>query len=517
MGSSVIFDPDSFTNPNLVNLEARAYNDGARISSNSWGANVGGAYNIASQTFDAIVRDAQSATSAIPVAGNQEYVVIFAAGNAGSGAQTVGAPGSAKNVITVGAAENVHPHGATDGCGVSDAGADSINDIIGFSSRGPTTDQRRKPEIVAPGTHVTGGVFQETNTPPVNGDAAPCFSATGVCALQGAGNFFFPVGQQWYTTSSGTSHSTPAVSGGAALIRQYFINQGSSPPTPAMTKAALMNTARYMTGAGTNDTLWSNVQGMGEMNLNSFFDLFATPTVRKDQINADMFTATGQQRLVAGNVDSAAKPFRVTLAWTDPPGPTTGNAFINNLDLEVTVGGNTYKGNVFAGAFSATGGSSDIRNNAESVFIPPGVSGTFIVKVKATNIAGNGVPNNATPLDQDFALIIYNAVEAPVAVVEGTSATLTAESCTPADNAISPGENVTIAVALTNVGTANTTNLVATLQANGGVTSPSGPQNYGVVPAGGVSVSRSFSFTADPSLACGSSDHPDVPATGWRD
>jgi hypothetical protein len=37
VGSSVIFDPDSFTYPNLVDLQSRAYNNGARISNNSWG------------------------------------------------------------------------------------------------------------------------------------------------------------------------------------------------------------------------------------------------------------------------------------------------------------------------------------------------------------------------------------------------------------------------------------------------------------------------------------------------
>ena len=58
----------------------------------------------------------------------------------------------------------------------------------------------------------------------------------------------------------------------------------------------------------------------------------------------------------------------------------------------MTVGGNTYKGNVFSGAFSATGGTADTRNNVESVFLPAGVTGSFVIKVKATNIAGDGVP-----------------------------------------------------------------------------------------------------------------------------
>ncbi len=49
---------------------------------------------------------------------------------------------------------------------------------------------------------------------------------------------------------------------------------------------------------------------------------------------------------------------------------------------------------------------------------------------------------------------------------------------------------------LSNVGTANTTNLVATLQATGGVTAPSGPQNYGALIASGSAATRSFTFTA---------------------
>lgn len=514
MGSSVIFDPNIFTSPNLVNLESKAYQDGTRISSNSWGANTAGGYNLNSQTFDAIVRDAQPATSTFPSPGNQEYVVVFAAGNAGPGLQSVGAPASAKNVITAGASENVHSHSnanggnnaaGNDGCAVPDTGADNANDMIGFSSRGPCADQRKKPDIVAPGTHVTGGVFQ-INSPPANGQAGACFAGTGVCALPGSGTIgdpdnFFPLGQQFYTTSSGTSHSTPAIAGAAALVRQHFINQALNPPSPAMTKATLVNSARYMTGVGANDTLWSNSQGMGELNLNSFFDVFVTPSILRDQLVGDTFTASGQTRVVTGNISDPTKPFRVTVVWTDPPGPTVGNAFINNLDLEVTVGGNTFKGNVFSGAFSASGGSADPRNNVESVVVPAGVTGTFVVTIKATNIAGDGVPNFGGPLDQDFALVVYNAVAAAVPVIAGDNAAIVAESCSPANGAIDPNETVTVNFALKNIGTGNTGNLVATLLPGGGVTAPSGPQSYGVLVAGGPAVSRPFTFTAN--AACG--------------
>ncbi len=71
---------------------------------------------------------------------------------------------------------------------------------------------------------------------------------------------------------------------------------------------------------------------------------------------------------------------------------------------------------------------------------------------------------------------------------------LAAENCP--NGAVDPGETVTVDFSLSNAGTANTTNLVATLLSGGGVTSPSTPQTYGVLQFGGPSVSQSFSFTA---------------------
>jgi MYXO-CTERM domain-containing protein len=409
VGSSVVFDPSTFTSPSYENLQSRAYRDGMRISSNSWGANTN-TYNSDAQRYDALTRDAQPATAAVPAVGNQEMVIVFAAGNSGPSANTVGSPGTAKNIITAGASENVQAFGGPDQCNVADTGADSAMDIINFSSRGPAADGRKKPDLVAPGTHVSGGVAQaagQRGNPPANplGQALSCFNAEGVCAGPGTSNFF-PLGQQWYTASSGTSHSTPAIAGGAALVRQYFINQGVAPPSAAMTKAYLMNSARYMTGVGANDNLWSNNQGMGLMDLGMAFD--GTSRTLDDQNPANLFTATGQSRTFDVSAGDPTKPFRVTLAWTDAPGSTTGNAWKNNLDLTVTGGGNTYKGNVFTGANSVTGGNADLSNNVESVFLPAGTPGPFTITVTAANINSDGVPGNSSALDQDFALVAYN-------------------------------------------------------------------------------------------------------------
>jgi hypothetical protein len=493
LGASVVFDSDYWTYPSFPQLEADAYNSGARVNNNSWGDyEADGMYGSDSQEYDALVRDAQPAGSSYPTPGNQEMVILFAAGNFGPGGQTVDQPGTAKNVITVGSADNVQLFGGADSCSVGDSEAESANEIDHESSRGPCADGRLKPDLMAPGTHVTGGVVQAPDPGPL-GTADPCFTADAICG--GVGNIFYPSFQQFYTASSGTSQSTPCVAGGCALLRQYFINQSLIPPSPAMTKAWLMNSARYMTGATADDTLWSTNQGMGEMDLGTAFD--GTPRLLRDQVAGDTFTASGQTRTFDGSVANTNLPFRVTLAWTDAPGSTTGAAYNNDLDLKVSVGGQTYLGNVFSRNLSVPGGTADTVNNVESVFCPAGIAGYFTITVNGTSINSIGVPNGSNALLQDFALVVYNAAASGPPAVSPAGAVLTAENCLPANGAIDPGETVTVNLALQNTGTVNATNLVATLLPSGGIDAPSGPAAFGALPADGVPVSQPFTFTAE--------------------
>lgn len=418
VGVTAIFGAGSSTSTAWENT---AYGQSARISSNSWGYTGTAAkrYNAQAQEYDRIVRDSQSGS-----AGNQQMIVVFAAGNDGSGSNTVSSPATAKNVITVGASENVRQTG-TDGCAVGNTGADSANDIINFSSRGPVNsaggDGRVKPDIVAPGTHIEAGVPQAS------------YNGASVC------NQYWPTGQTLYGWSSGTSHSCPAVAGGSALLYQDFINKGLSNPSPAMAKAFLMNSAAYMSGTGAGGNLPSNSQGMGRMDLGRAFD--TSQRILVDQTQT--LGATGNTHVITGSIPDTSKPFRVSLAWSDAPGPTTGAPFVNNLDLEVTIGATTYRGNVFSGANSASGGTADAKNNAESVFLPAGTSGNFTITVRATNIAGDGVPGNADTTDQDFALVVYNGTTggspSPTIGVSPSSLsfTATAGGANPANQSIS--------------------------------------------------------------------------------
>ena len=158
VGSSVIFDPLEFTYPDFPTLASHAYQNGARISNNSWGDSLGNrndnSYNSDSQAYDALVRDAQP-----DVGGNQEMVFVFSDGDGGPSSGTVTAPSTAKNVIAVGGIENVRSMSIAnggnntagdDGCFTPDMDANSANDIASFSSRGPTADGRIKPDLVAP-------------------------------------------------------------------------------------------------------------------------------------------------------------------------------------------------------------------------------------------------------------------------------------------------------------------------------------------------------------------------------
>ena len=467
-------------------LTSGSYANGARIANHSWGSNTGGAYTAIAQEFDALVRDAQPGTS-----GNQEMVEVAAAGNGGAAANTVASLGAAKNVIAVGAAESVRtgpspsPPG-TDGCGITNPGADDAHDIIGFSARGPTDDGRIKPDVVGPGTHVTG----------TQSDAAG-YNGSGVCTPA------FPTGSTLYSLSSGTSHSTPVVTGMAALFREWFRRNrggGTTVPSPALTKATLANAATDLDGGdGTGGHIPNNSQGWGLGNLARALD--NGPRFFLDEQTT--FGATGEEQGRTFRVEDPSKPVRVTLAWTDSPGPTVGNSFVNNLDLTVVTGAGTFKGNVFAAGVSTPGGTADPRNNLESVYLPGGTSGNFSVAVTAANIAGDGVPNSGDGTDQDFALVVSNAVEVitPVFAREGTTV---APVGGDEDTAIEPGERFSVSQGIKNIGTAAGTGILGALDGSAPVTITDGSAAWPDLTKGQSALnSDALEGRVDPGATCG--------------
>ena len=200
------------------------------------------------------------------------------------------------------------------------------------------------------------------------------YNGSGTCNPQ------FPAGSSKYTLVSGTSQAAPETTGFAALLHEWYrVHEGGGTryPSPAMTKALMVNTATDIAGGddgagGVNGAIPTQVQGWGRINLGRVLD----GTTRQTIDQSTTITATGSSRTYYHTVSGAARPLKVTLAWTDPVGPTTGNAFVNDLDLEIEAAGGLYKGNVLSGGVSAPGGTADPRNNVENVFLPAGLTGS---------------------------------------------------------------------------------------------------------------------------------------------
>ena len=379
------------------NMFLAARSAGAFIVSNSYGSGNSGSYN----ARDIEIDDTLWRT--------EDLLLAFSAGNDGSAASGIGHPAHAKHALTVGA-----------------LGHGNSTTVASFSSRGPTTDGRRKPDIQAPGSATISALGNDDDSnPPANPDAAPTQSL------------------------SGTSMSCPTVAGGAALMRQYFVD-GYYPtgalnaadvrkPLGAEMKAVLLN------GTGMIATAPDNNYGWGRMFLdkNLYFpgDLRDLRTfARKNEAGVK----TGQTQSYTVNV-LAGQEFRATLVWYDPAGTAgAARALVNNLDLEVSDGTNIYKGNVISGtgaaANSAVGGVADITNPVEQVLLTAPTAGTYTISVKGTAVPGNGVNGSDRQgygVAVSAATVATAVVAAPGAPVVSNTAGVINASITAVANATS--------------------------------------------------------------------------------
>jgi subtilisin family serine protease len=152
---------------------------------------------------------------------DQGIVVCVAAGNSGPGAGTLGSPGCAKKVITIGA-------------------TDKQDGIADYSSRGPSLDGRVKPDLCFPGSSIHSCRAKNTSMgQPID---------------------------DYYTTASGTSMATPHASGSSALLLQ-----AQPKLIPQQIKDALMSSAKDL-------GLDPNTQGKGRAQDLAAFQAISIPT-----------------------------------------------------------------------------------------------------------------------------------------------------------------------------------------------------------------------------------------------
>ena len=140
---------ENITLPTDLNLDllSKQYGYGARIFSQSWGDTSNfGAYSLESSQVDAFMWS------------NPDALVLFAAGNYGdpnltpgiNPAGSVTPPATFKNGLTIGAGLNDAQSWTSFSEGTASAML-GVDAMAGFTSQGPTSDGRYKPDVLGPG------------------------------------------------------------------------------------------------------------------------------------------------------------------------------------------------------------------------------------------------------------------------------------------------------------------------------------------------------------------------------
>ncbi len=301
--------------------------------------------------------DAQSRT--VDLAFREDILPVISAGNEGPGSGTVGGPGVAKGALTVG--------------NIWDDGETTVDTMAGDSSRGPTGDNRFKPDVVAPGRWIDS----TSNTD--------------------NGGYRFG----W----NGTSMAAPHVAGLAATLKLRF-------DWPAWAiRSIIMGTAIDL-GHGRNS------QGLGK--VDALLSHFAWNGGWETWFWAN--GATGDVRYIDVNVPAGVSRMRVVLVYPDPPASAGASvALVNDLDLYVQTGTLTT---------NATGQWSSVssRNNVEVVEINTPAAGTYRVKVYTYALNSGTSQNWAFTIHWTFGSQSPNvnlSLNAPVAVQPSTNFTIT--------------------------------------------------------------------------------------------
>jgi subtilisin family serine protease len=391
----------------LNELFTPPYADGARVHSNSWGGDVAGAYYSDSRETDQFIWN------------HKDMVIVVAAGNSARDINptdgyvdpgSMATPATAKNCITVGASENQTSAGITATWGVftdqygtilfpstpisNDRLSNNPRGMAAFSSRGPCSDGRIKPDICAPGTNIISCRSHDASAG----------------TLWGSYNAH-------YCFSGGTSMATPLVSGACALVRQFYAMKSVSNPSAALVKATLLNGAFDMTPGQYSSPQEiavrpNSVEGWGRLDLKytlepisprNFYWRDVLPGLVTNPNNSTVGIDNYSYYVISNTLNTV--PLRITLVWTDYPGSTIASkALVNDLDLTITgPTGTIYRGN--------GGSSADRTNNVEGIDIANPVTGVYTIQVKGYN-----VPYGPQP----YALIVSGPVTTSIPASKST-------------------------------------------------------------------------------------------------
>ncbi|MFF7975608.1 S8 family serine peptidase [Streptomyces sp. NPDC007905] len=239
--------------------------------------------------------------------------LVISAGNSGPGANTIGDPGLADKVISVGAAISKETWAANYGSVV-----EKKYQLMPFSSRGPREDGGFTPTLVAPGAAINS---TQTWLP-----GSPVAEA----------GYSLPAG---YSMLQGTSMASPQATGASALLLSAAERKGID-LTPAMLRTALTSTADHIKGAQAYE------EGAGLINIVDAWDSIKDDAMAHDYtVKAPVDTAidyalktpgfgTGLYDREGGLKTGQKKTYDVTITRTSGPDKAVWHElhFANNAE-----------------------------------------------------------------------------------------------------------------------------------------------------------------------------------------
>ena len=315
-----------------------------------------------------------------------ESLGVFSAGNVYNvdTVERVMDPSSAKNVLSVGATQNLRAGSAYEDYYRTVypysrysymwdwSTMKNPSSVASFSLGGPCSDGRVKPDVVAPGSGIV--------------------SLKSSCAAYGSLRTY--PGNVNYAFDTGTSMSTPLVAGSAALVREWLVERRgftNELPTAALLKAVLMGGAHDMSvdaGADCGGAAPNNRQGWGRIDLGETL----YPSNRAVRLFDRVPFSCGSEVEFRVTVTNTA-PLDVQLVWLDYPAePFARQALVNDLDLVVS---NETTGAVWWGN-GVDGG--DRVNTVESVRIGSASDGVYSIRVRGKTVPYDSTEGGAAAL-----------------------------------------------------------------------------------------------------------------------
>ncbi len=345
-------------------LQAREY--GARIHVNAWGDEARGNYTDDCWETDDFLHN------------HPDALILFAAGNSGADRdgnriidiKSIFSPAVAKNCLAIGATEGgIEGVGLRVNWGAFDrahsrfrASSDRSDPISGdsdrialFSSAGPSSDGRIKPDLCAPGTNLVAPRSRLTSQKGW-GLAAPL---------------------PYYMYNGGTSMATGVAGGAAAVAREAWQHQLGRAPSGTALKALLILSCRSVHNRKTDQPEPGYVAGFGRLQIDRALPFTSDGKVVLHD-DPEHALDTGEVHEFPFHLNQPGQ-LRAVLCWYD----VAGDSLINNLNLCLVDGAGQH---IWGNHGTGQSGQPDSVNNVELIDQPQLESGHYCLKVIGTNV-----------------------------------------------------------------------------------------------------------------------------------